>query len=656
MKARKYSIIVVTLMMSITFALKQRCYLSLLSRTRVLSSMLSAMTSSGLTSTEKLAKLRDSMQKEGIDAFIIPTDDPHMSEYTAPVFDRRKYISGFTGSAGTAVVTRSNAYLWTDGRYHTQAEQELDHNWELMRSGLKDVPSPAEFLASNLSSGAVIGIDPYLHAAGTLKKVVETLTPAKITIKSLKINILDPIWESEATRPAMPTGSIRIHPIEYAGRSVSEKLIELRKQMVKSSAKAVVLTALDEVAWMFNIRGQDVPCNPVTIAYALITADEAVLFIDSRKVTDDVKLHLSAHNVSVRNYEEALGAVESVAKSIGVPGEASELKYVWLDDKTANQALVSVVPLATRLLKPTPVVLAKAVKNPSEIACMIACHRRDGAAMAEFMAELEEQLAAGATFTEVEIDEKATAWRKAQKGFVDLSFPTIAGVGSNGAIIHYRAEPGVCKTLTANDLMLLDSGAQYEDGTTDVTRTIHTGSPTDYQKEMFTRVLKGNIGVDSAVFPAGTPGCLLDSYARMHLWAIGEDFGHGTGHGVGSALNVHEGPHSISRVLNPQPLLPGMIVSNEPGFYLPGDFGIRIENLLLVVERTDMKHFGGRGFLGFEKLTLIPIQKKLMDVKLFTSVEVDWINAYHARVWEEVSPLLTTERARAWLRTSTSPL
>lgn len=567
-----------------------------------------------------------------------------------------KYISGFTGSAGTAIVTSTNAYLWTDGRYHTQAEQELDSNWELMKSGLKDVPSPAEFLASNLSTGAVIGIDPFLHAAGTLKKVEETLAPAKITIKSLKSNLIDHIWDAEATRPAMPSGAIRIHPLEYAGRNVSDKLADLRKQMTTASAKAVVLTALDEVAWIFNIRGQDVPCNPVTIAYALITSERATLFIDDKKVPEDVRAHLAASGVAVQPYEEALGTVEGVAGTIAATGEAGESKYIWLDEKTANQALVSVIPPSVRLLKPTPVVLAKACKNPTEIACMLACHRRDGAAVAEFMAELEEQLAGGSTFTEVEIDEKVTAWRKAQKGFVDLSFPTIAGVGSNGAIIHYRAEPGVCKTLTSNDLMLLDSGAQYEDGTTDVTRTIHTGTPTEYQKEMFTRVLKGNIGVDSSVFPAGTPGCLLDSYARMHLWAIGEDFGHGVGHGVGSALNVHEGPHSISRVLNPQPLIPGMIVSNEPGFYLPGNFGIRIENLLLVVERKDMKQFGGRGFLGFQKLTLIPIQKKLMDLKLLTPVEVSWINAYHAQVWEEVSPLLSTERAKAWLRTSTSPL
>eukprot|EP00607_Mallomonas_marina_P000238 CAMPEP_0182429316 /NCGR_PEP_ID=MMETSP1167-20130531/25680_1 /TAXON_ID=2988 /ORGANISM="Mallomonas Sp, Strain CCMP3275" /LENGTH=599 /DNA_ID=CAMNT_0024612759 /DNA_START=217 /DNA_END=2016 /DNA_ORIENTATION=- len=599
------------------------------------------------------------MAKDGIDAFIIPTDDPHMSEYTAPFFERRRYISGFSGSAGTAVVTASKAYLWTDGRYFTQAEQELDNNWELMRYGMKDVPSPAEFLSKHLIKDSVIGVDPFVHAAGALTKLQEIIQPQHIKLKQIQMNPIDRIWEEDETdiRAAKPQGSLRVHPIDYAGQTVVEKLVEVRKLMNDSNVKGLVLTALDEIAWMTNIRGRDIPCNPVAIAYALITTENAILFIDSKKLSPEVSNHLSTSTITLKPYEDTLPTVQELASTLMTDNENErDLKeYIWMDDRTVNQALYSVVPVNNRYIKPSPIPILKAIKNEKEQIGMINAHKRDGVAFALFMSQLETDIAEGKSVTEVEVDERITECRRSQEGFIDVSFPTIAGVESNGAIIHYRAQSETCKTLGPDNIMLLDSGAQYIDGTTDVTRTIHTGVPTAYQKEMFTRVLKGHIALDLCVFPPGTAGCHLDVLARQYLWETGQDFRHGTGHGVGAALNVHEGPQGVSRNLNPQVLLPGMIISNEPGFYSK-EFGIRIENLLLIEEKEDIPKFADNSFLGFKKLTVMPMQKKMMNLEMMTEKEKKWVNEYHEQVWNDVSPLLTDENAKKWLRENTTPL
>ena len=605
-------------------------------------------------SDDRLARVRDLMKREEIDVFIVPTDDPHMSEYTAPYFGRREFISGFTGSAGTALVLKDKALLFTDGRYHNQAEMELKGSqWTLMKQGLKDVPSITEYLTRSLPEGATVGFDPMLHAAAPLKKMQEALhaSPNRLKVKSLSHNIIDPVWGG--ARPPAPSAPVRLHPAQFAGRSVQDKLADVRKAMQAQNAAALVLTTLDEIAWLFNIRGADVPCNPVTVSYAIVSPDSATLFIDEVKLKEGkgdggVGQALRDAGVAVRPYEEILAAVGRVEGSI------------WVDGRTANKAVYdAAASVAFSVVdRESPVIVMKACKNEAELAGMRACHLRDGAAMAEFFAWLEAELESkeGSTVGEVEVDERVCSFRKqlSPGQWLEPSFPTIAGVNSNGAIVHYRAVAGSEKRLGPNDMMLLDSGGQYLDGTTDVTRTLHTGSPSAWQKQMFTRVLKGHIALDSRVFPSGTAGCFLDSYAREHLWAVGKDYIHGTGHGVGAALNVHEGPHRISRVLDAHPLLPGNVVSNEPGYYEDGNFGIRIENLLVVVQRPDLPEFAGRKWLGFERLTHIPIQLKLVDVSLLTAADVAWIDTYHEQIQQRVGPLLQTDRARKWLQRATA--
>jgi len=524
------------------------------------------MGKSALTHKIPIVKtFRENIHKQGIDAFIIPTDDPHLSEYTAEHYNRREFISSFTGSAGTALITRDKSLLFTDGRYHNQAELELDSTWTLMKQGLKDVPTLSEYLAETLPSGAVVAVDPFVHSAADFKKLSEALSPKNIKLITVSENPVDSVW---VNRPAAPQGLLRVHDIAYAGVSVTDKLKDLRKKLQEKKVAGIVSASLDEIAWLYNIRGADVPCNPVSVSYSLVTNDAAFLFIDSRKVPAEVLKHLTKAGVTVRPYEDTLPVIQDMVKVHG--------KKIWIDSKRVNQAIFSLTNTSTVLEADSPIILMKACKNDAELRGMREAHIRDGAAMAEFLSWLEAELirrrqvastgspssssssSSSIGITEVEIDEHLTEFRKSYGQFLDLSFPTIAGVGSNGAIIHYRAVPESCKTLSDNDILLLDSGGQYVDGTTDVTRTFHTGTPSAYQREIFTRVLKGHIGIDRQVFPVGTQGCLIDSFAREHLWAIGKDFLHGVGHGVGAALNVHEGPHSISRALIAQPLVPGV--------------------------------------------------------------------------------------------------
>ena len=489
----------------------------------------SSSSSSMLSSDAKLARVRELMIAERIDAFIVPTDDPHMSEYTAPHFGRREFVSGFTGSAGTAVVLRDSALLFTDGRYHNQAELELQgSSWTLMKHGLKDVPNFPEFLANSLPEGSVVGYDPLLHAALPLKRMQDTLAKKKLQLKALASNLVDPVWG--ASRPGAPQGQLRIHAPQHAGKSIADKMADIRAALKAAGANALILTTLDEIAWVFNIRGSDVPCNPVSVAYAIVTTEgNASLFIDPGKVPRDVAEILAGAGVMIQPYEEALPAVQALDSATAVKGG-----FIWLDGRTVNMGVYNAVHSSRCIDRESPVTLMKACKNEAELAGMRACHIRDGAAMAEFFAWLEEELTRpGRTISEVEVDERVTASRASFGQWLEPSFPTIAGVNSNGAIVHYRAVQETCKQLTNNDMMLLDSGGQYLDGTTDVTRTFHTGKPSAHQREMFTRVLKGHIGLDSRVFPTGTAGCFLDSFAREHLWAIGKDYIHGTGHGVG---------------------------------------------------------------------------------------------------------------------------
>ncbi|CAI0551295.1 unnamed protein product, partial [Linum tenue] len=629
---------------------------------------------------KKLRALRQLFSKPGIgiDAYVIPSQDAHQSEFIAECYMRRGFISGFTGSAGTAVVTKDKAALWTDGRYFLQGEKQLNSSWILMRSGNLGVPTASEWLNDVLAPGAKVGIDPFLFSFDAAEELKEDIARKDHELVYLyDVNLVDEIWKE--SRPGPPNSPIRVHELKYAGVDVVSKLSFLRSQLVDAGCSAIVVSMLDEIAWLLNLRGGDVPNSPVMYAYLVVTMDDTKLFVDSSKVTPEVSHHLKNAGVELRPYGSILSEIESLAL------KGTEL---WLDPSSINAAIANTYKAAgdkhleslgsednsksknpkvsngssgqswgpCGVYRASPISLAKAVKNPCELEGMRNAHLRDAAALAQFWTWLEDEIHKGAKLTEVDVSDKLLEFRQQQDGFIDTSFDTISGSGANGAIIHYRPEPGNCSIVDSKKLFLLDSGAQYVDGTTDITRTVHFGEPTAHEKECFTRVLQGHIALDEAVFPATTVGFVLDAFARSFLWKIGLDYRHGTGHGVGAALNVHEGPQSISfRYGNTTPLQKGMIVSNEPGYYEDHAFGIRIENLLHVKEANTKYRFGGIGYLAFEKLTFVPIQKKMVEVSLLSDAEIDWLNDYHSQVWEKVSPLVEGS-ASQWLWDNTRPL
>ncbi|OAY42282.1 aminopeptidase P2 isoform X2 [Manihot esculenta] len=626
---------------------------------------------------EKLRALRELFSKPGIgiDAYIIPSQDAHQSEFIAECYMRRAYISGFTGSAGTAVVTKEQAALWTDGRYFLQAEKQLNSSWNLMRAGNLGVPNTIEWLNDVLPPGAKVGIDPFLFSFDAAEELKEAIAKKNHKLIFLyDTNLVDEIWNE--SRPKPPNKPIRVHDLKYAGVDAVSKLSNLRSQLLDAGSSAIVISMLDEIAWLLNLRGGDVPHSPVMYAYLTVEIDGAKLFVDNSKVTPEVLNHLKNAGVDLRPYDAILSEIESLAE------RGAEL---WLDTSSVNAAIVNTYKSAcdrhlenlgsennsntkayngsngqswgpSGVYKASPISLAKALKNPAELQGMRNSHLRDAAALAQFWAWLEEEVHKDVKLTEVDVADKLLEFRSKQAGFLDTSFDTISGSGANGAIIHYKPEPESCSIVDSKKLFLLDSGAQYVDGTTDITRTIHFGEPTAYEKECFTRVLQGHIALDQAVFPENTPGFVLDAFARSFLWKIGLDYRHGTGHGVGAALNVHEGPQSISfRFGNMTPLQKGMILSNEPGYYEDHAFGIRIENLLHVKEMNTPNHFGGIDYLGFEKLTFVPIQAKMVDLSLLSASEVNWLNDYHSQVWVKVAPLLDGP-AREWLWNNTRPL
>lgn len=589
---------------------------------------------------------------------------------------RRAYISEFTGSAGTAVVTKEKAALWTDGRYFLQAEKQLSSSWILMRAGNFGVPSAGEWLSQVLSPGSRVGIDPYLFSSDAADELKEEISKKDHELVYLYDgNLVDEIWKD--ARPKHPNKPIRLHDLKYAGIDVAAKLSSLQSKLKDSGSSAIVISILDEIAWLLNLRGNDVPHSPVMYAYLIVDLNGAKLFVDSSKVSEEVMSYLKNAGVELRPYESILSEVESLA----IRGA-----HLWLDTASVNAAIVNTYKYACEryfeslekkskkgqknaengsssrsggpagLRRASPIALAKAVKNEAELEGMCNSHLRDAAALSHFWAWLEEEIQNDVALSEVNVSDKLLEFRSKQAGFIDTSFDTISGFGANGAIIHYKPEPGSCSIVDAKSLFLLDSGAQYTDGTTDITRTVHFGEPSAWEKECFTRVLQGHIALDQAIFPENTPGFVLDAFARSSLWKIGLDYRHGTGHGVGAALNVHEGPQSIShRFGNTTPLQKGMVVSNEPGYYEDHAFGIRIENLLYVKEMNTPNRFGGIGYLGFEKLTFVPIQAKLVDLSLISMSEIDWLNDYHAQVWEKVSPLLDGS-ARQWLWNNTLPI
>eukprot|EP01112_Ceratiomyxa_fruticulosa_P008266 TRINITY_DN2136_c0_g2_i1.p1 TRINITY_DN2136_c0_g2~~TRINITY_DN2136_c0_g2_i1.p1 ORF type:complete len:603 (+),score=137.06 TRINITY_DN2136_c0_g2_i1:50-1858(+) len=594
-----------------------------------------------MASTTKLQRLRGLMKapKYDLAAYVVPTDDPHASEYIAPFHGRREYISGFTGSAGTAVVTLEKALLWTDGRYWLQASQQLDENWELVKDRLPTTPPIRTWLANNLPKGSKVGIDPSVFSQSSFLETQNALSASGITLTPTEENLIDQIWEN---RPNPPLNQIISHPLKFSGQSTSEKFALVREQMVKLNAIAHCVTALDSIAWLLNIRGNDIPFNPVVISYVIVLEKKVLFYVDNRKLTPEVISHLG-EEVEVRPYENIFNDLK----------EISEKGNVWIDS-SSSQAIYSAINPNHVVIETSPIPLAKAIKNPVELKGMKDCHIRDAAALIRFFSWLEIELNQHKVHTEYSVSAVLAEFRSKQPDFFSLSFETIAGSGKNGAIIHYKPEKENSAEVSIDKVFLCDSGGQYKDGTTDVTRTLHFGNPTPHEIECYTRVLKGHINLGLAIFPDKINGHQLDILARIPLWNLGLDYAHGTGHGIGAFLNVHEGPHGISFRPNKETLKEGMLVTNEPGYYEQGNFGIRIENVMAVIT-VQPKHKSADKYLGFEHITLVPYCRKLIDIASLERAEIEFVNKYHRECLEKVGPLLDGDSLK-WLQRECEPL
>eukprot|EP00268_Persea_americana_P057456 TRINITY_DN68889_c0_g1_i1.p1 TRINITY_DN68889_c0_g1~~TRINITY_DN68889_c0_g1_i1.p1 ORF type:complete len:630 (-),score=124.69 TRINITY_DN68889_c0_g1_i1:338-2227(-) len=609
-----------------------------------------------------------------IHALIVPSEDYHQSEYVSSRDKRREFVSGFTGSSGLALITMDEARLWTDGRYFLQATQQLSDRWKLMRIG--EDPAVETWIADNLPSDAAIGVDPWCISVDTARRWELAFSKNKQKLIQLTTNLVDEVWKN---RPLLEIYPVVVQPLEYAGRSVEEKLKDLRVKLSRENAFAIVIVALDEVAWLYNVRGSDVSYCPVVHSFAIVTADSAFYYVDKRKLSTEVHDHMTKNGIEVRDY----GVVESDVASLASgnkEGVDEEKKHnlIWVDPVTGCFALYSKLPSDQVLLQQSPLALAKALKNPVELEGLRKAHIRDGAAVVQYLVWLDIQMQEiyGASgyflepegtnkrkrsetlkLTEVSASDKLEGFRATKEHFKGLSFPTISSVGPNAAVIHYSPDAKTCLELDADSIYLFDSGAQYQDGTTDITRTVHFGKPSAHEKACYTAVLKGHIALDTAKFPNGTTGLSLDVLARLPLWKDGLDYRHGTGHGIGSFLNVHEGPHQISfrpTALNVA-LQPSMTVTDEPGYYEDGSFGIRLENVLIVKEADTKYNFGDKGYLSFEHITWAPYQKKLMDLSLLTTEEVQWVNAYHSTCRKVLAPYMD-EHELAWLGRATEPI
>ncbi|XP_063235388.1 xaa-Pro aminopeptidase ApepP [Bacillus rossius redtenbacheri] len=606
-----------------------------------------------------LKRLRDLMKdvkyvSEPLSAYIITSDDAHQSEYLAECDKRRQFVSGFTGSAGTAVVTEHEACLWTDGRYYLQATEEMSDEWKLMKEGMPSTPSQGSWLARTLQPGARVGADPCLVSYTTWKTLQDELAAAGLSLVPVAPNLVDVLWEGRLSPPA---GSVQPLAIKYTGKTSKKKVEEVRKKMKEKGAALLVVTALDEVAWLLNVRGSDIEFNPVFFSYVVVTNSQVHLFVDESKISLAVRNHFNEEDlpVSIHPYDKVSSFLsEQVNQLSGQGGK------VWISSDS-SYALARLFPDSLRILEITPIAVMKARKNPVEVQGMVNCHVRDAAALCCYFAWLERQLKEGQVVTEISGADRLEEFRKQQEDFMGLSFDTISSVGPNGAIIHYHCTPATDRPITTRELYLCDSGGQYRDGTTDVTRTLHFGTPTDYERECFTRVFKGQRLLGTAIYPNKIKGNCLDTLARKFLWDVGLDYLHGTGHGVGAYLNVHEGPMGISWRMYPNDpgLQEGMFLSNEPGFYEDGKFGIRLENVMYVVPAQTRYTFKDRGFLTFKTVTLVPIQTKLIDKDLLTAEEVAYLNSYHRECREVVGEKLKAagqQEAWEWLHRETEPI
>ena len=576
-----------------------------------------------------ITTLREWLKAHNLAAFIFPSTDPHCGEYVPDHWKTREWISGFNGSAGTAVVTLDDAALWTDSRYWLAAEEQLKGtSFRLMKEKLSETPSIAKWLGNILPKGSKVGIDGWVNTINNVEQL-----RSELEFEGLELVLApDPAAELWENRPPIPLNPIEIQPLKFAGEEACHKIERLRQKLRDLHADATIITQLDDIAWLTNLRGTDVHCCPLFVSYLTVTMDNVTLYTLPQKLTDEVRQYLAQQGIDTDKYTNV----------------ACPKGRILVDPSTCNSALVSLPPKGAGGSLVAPM---KAVKNEAEIAGYRSAMRKDGIALVKFLRWLKPAVEAGGQ-TEISIDQKLTSLRAEQEGFRDISFDTIAGYGAHGAIVHYEATPETDIPLEPHGLLLLDSGAQYQEGTTDITRTIALGPLTEEERTDYTLVLKGHIRLAMAKFPSGSSGTQLDVLARYAMWQQGINFLHGTGHGVGSYLNVHEGPHQIRMNYMPAPLVAGMTVTNEPGIYKTGKHGCRTENTMLITHFCDGE-FGE--FLQFEPLTLCPIDTTPMILEMMMPDEIEWLNSYHQHVYAELSPLLC-EEDRAWLRESTSPI
>lgn len=591
---------------------------------------------------QRLEKLREVMRREHLSAFIFPSTDAHQSEYVADHWQGRAWISGFNGSAGTAVVTMYSAALWTDSRYFIAAEEQLrGTEFQLMKLKVEGTPTISDWIASELSQNEdecrEVGLDGMVNSYNDTMALISDLRKAGgITVRT-NFDPLEQIWMN---RPAIPENPVEIQSLNFAGETVDDKIQRIRKALREHHADGILVSALDDIAWTLNLRGTDVHCNPVFVSYLLISSDQVSLFVNPKKISSEVKAYLDEHGISLFDYNQVEEGLESYADY-----------NILLDGDETSFCLWKSVKCQEIIAAKSPIPVMKAVKNATEIEGYHRAMLRDGVAMVKFLKWLKPAVEAGGQ-TEMSIDKKLTSLRAEQNLFRDISFDTIAGYQAHGAIVHYEATPETDAPLLPEGLILIDSGAQYQDGTTDITRTIALGPVTEEMKHVYTLVLKGHIQLELAKFPDGASGTQIDALSRECMWREGYNFLHGTGHGVGSYLNVHEGPHQIRMEWKPTPLRAGMTVTDEPGLYLKGKFGVRIENTLLIKDFVETT-FGK--FLQMESLTLCPIDTAPIDVDMLLLEEMEWLNAYHREVFEKLSPYLEDEEV-GWLAEATKPL
>ena len=584
-----------------------------------------------MTVTQRIEALREVMKREHLAAFIFPSTDPHQGEYVPDHWKGREFISGFNGSAGTAVVTLTSAALWTDSRYFIAAEEQLKGTeYQLMKLKMPGTPTIAEWIGKECGAGAEVAVDGMVNSTCFVKELIADLRQqGGITLRTN----LDPFVQIWTNRPAIPENPVEIYPMKYAGESCSDKITRIRKALREKHVDGMLMSALDDIAWTLNLRGTDVHCNPVFVSYLLISSKDVTLYINKVKLTPEVEAYLEAEGIVVAPYEDV------------TKGLKDYFEYnILLDPNEVNYTLYKQVSREI-IEAESPVKQMKTVKNSTEIKGFRSAMLKDGIAMVKFLKWLKPAVEAGGQ-TEISVDQKLTSLRAEQPDFRDISFDTIAGYQNHGAIVHYEATPETDIPLKPEGFLLLDSGAQYLDGTTDITRTIALGPLTEEQKKVYTLVLKGHIQIELCKFPSGSSGTQIDILAREAMWREGLNYLHGTGHGVGTYLNVHEGPHQFRMEWKPAPLVAGMTITDEPGVYLEGKFGVRIENTLLITPYIETE-FGK--FLQFESLTLCPIDKSPIVKEMLLQEEIDWLNQYHQKVFEILSPHLNEEET-AWLR------